>query len=216
MLDQFEAPLAVLTLDPDGAEVRRELKFEEGPLIDADLVGNTRIFHPRFAKNKPEWDANAVLPIGHGQKARGTLHYAKSRVRRADGKVDVDVTGKLEASGKVGQSEIKKGDYVVKGVQTYDPALGDWSSGKLTVDMDFGGRRGRRRAPSTARGPVVMTLTRRVALDSAQRPAQGVALRLCREEPRPSPLLERPPTRVHEVPTRSSTAIVIRLPRAAA
>lgn len=164
LLDQFEAPLAVFTLDPEGAEVRRELKFEEGPLIDSDLVDNTRIFHPKFSRDKAEWDAKALFPLGKGQKARGTLHYAKRPGKRADGRVEVAVNGRLEVSGKMGQAAIKKGDYKVSGVQVYDPALGDWDSGKLTVDMEFEG--------VTPAG-VILRGSGPVTLDLARRPDAG-------------------------------------------
>lgn len=168
-LDQFEVPLATITLDPEGGEVRREVKFDGGPLIEADGIGCTRIFHARFPRDKAAWDTTSLMPLVKGRVARGTLHYAKRPARRDDGRVEVDVAGKLDLVGDLGGARSRKGIYTVKGVQTYDPALGDWVAGKLTVDMDY----------ETAqpdgnvfygRGPVVMTLTRLDGPDADRRP----------------------------------------------
>jgi hypothetical protein len=136
-LDQFESPLAVLMLNSEGAEVSREMKVKGGFFVDNNLLDNTRIFHPRFAKAEKAWDAPVVFPLGDRQLARGTLHYAKQAEPRKGGLVGVDVSGDLTVAGKMGQAEMKKGTYKVKGEQTYDPALGQWVAGRLAVEMDF-------------------------------------------------------------------------------
>lgn len=159
MLDQFEVPLAILALDPEGAEVGRDLKFDSGPLVEAKGVDNARIFHPKFPKAEAEWDAMSLMPLGKGRTARGTLHYVKRPGKAADGRVEVDVSGRLELVGELGTAKARRGDYTVKGSQTYDPSLGDWISGKLTVNMSYETVR----PDGTTfygRGSVVMTLVR--------------------------------------------------------
>jgi hypothetical protein len=137
MLDQYESPLAVITLDAEGTEVSRELKIKSGPLIDFNAIEITRVFHPRFARTEKAWDAPVVIPLGDRRLARGTLHYTKQAEPRKGGLVGVDVEGEMAVTGKMKGAEVKKGTYVVKGEQTYDPALGQWVAGRLTIETDF-------------------------------------------------------------------------------
>jgi hypothetical protein len=137
LVDEFESPLAVITLDAEGAEVSRVMKVKEGFLVDNKVLESSRIFHPRFAKAQNAWDVPALFPVGEKQVARGTLHYAKQSEPRKGGLVGVDVSGDLAVTGKMGKAETKKGTYTVKGEQTYDPALGQWVAGRLEVAMEF-------------------------------------------------------------------------------
>jgi hypothetical protein len=169
LLDQFESPLAVLTLDAEGAEVSRELKIKSGLFIENNVFDNTRIFHPRFARAEKAWDAPAVFPLGERQLARGTLHYAKQSEPRKGGLVGVDVSGDLEVTGKMGRAEMKKGTYKVKGEQTFDPSLGQWVAGRLEVEIDFEAVQ-----PDGAvvkgGGPVIMLMNR---IDPAEAPRRA-------------------------------------------
>jgi hypothetical protein len=167
LLDQFEAPLAVIVLDAEGGEVAREVKVKGGPLGASGALETTRVFHPRFPRDKTEWDAPALVPLGDGKMARGTLHYAKRPGAPPRDPVEVDVTGKLEASGKIDGAEIKGTRYEVKGVQTYDTKLREWVAGKLVVAMDF---QSTQPDGTTLRGkgPLTITLTRRDGKDGAK------------------------------------------------
>jgi hypothetical protein len=133
ILDSFGTSLAVSKLDAEGGEVSRRAKPVAGPLADPAIVENTRIFHPKFARDRDSWDAPAVFPLGKGQQARGTLHYAKRKRVGTDGPVFVDVSGDLSVQGMMGKARITKGTYRVEGTQTYDPALGEWVAGDLSV-----------------------------------------------------------------------------------
>ena len=59
----------------------------------------------------------------------------------------------------MGQADIKAGHEEVKGIQTYDPALGEWVAGKLTIAREI-----ETVAPGgdtrTIRSTIVMTLAR--------------------------------------------------------
>lgn len=154
--DQMEAPLVVLTLDAEGGEIGRELRAENAYAGFVDLL---RTFSPRIPKDKVEWDARTnLLPLS-GQATEGTLHYVKRPAAKPGGPIEVDVSGKLKLTGKWFDGDIKAGQAEARGVQTYDPSLGEWVAGKLTMAREAetvaaGGE------TKTIRMTTVMTLTR--------------------------------------------------------
>lgn len=157
VLDQLEAPLAVLTLDAEGREVVREMK--DNGVFGAAFVDLLRPFSPSFPRDKAEWDAKPRFRPSSGQEMHGTLHYVKRPATKPGGPIEVDVSGKLDITGKSGPADIKAGHEEVKGVQVFDPILGDWVASKLTIvseteTMTAAG------APLTVRNLSVMTLTR--------------------------------------------------------
>jgi hypothetical protein len=129
--DQMEAPLAVLTLDAEGGELGREMKAI--PAFTAEYVDILRTFSPRFPRDKAEWDVKPDLLPQAGRKSEGTLHYRKRPAAKPGGPIEVEVSGKMILTGKHGRDDIKTGHDEVKGVQTYDPGLGEWVAGKLTI-----------------------------------------------------------------------------------
>ncbi len=132
-LDQFEAPFAVLTLDDEGGEIRRELKAGAGfDGLDVDIL---RAFSPKFPRDKAEWDIKPRF-FSH-EVPKGTLHYAKRPAAKPGGPIEVDVSGTLTLAGRFGEADIKSGRSEVKGVQTYDPALREWVAGKLTITKEI-------------------------------------------------------------------------------
>ena len=132
-LDQFEAPFAVLTLDAEGGEIRRELKAGAGfDGLDVDIL---RAFSTRFPRDKAEWDIKPRF-FSH-EVSKGTLHYAKRPATKPGGPIEVDVSGTLTLAGRFGDADIKSGRSEVKGVQTYDPALREWVAGKLTITKEI-------------------------------------------------------------------------------
>lgn len=165
---QFDPPLAEIQLAPDGAEVSRKTKVDEGALVEAHAVELARLFHPRFPEAEPKWEAPVVMPFGRGQTATGALRYAKRPAdeneasKSKDGLVQVDVTGYLKVEGRHEMVEVKRGAYKVAGRQLYDPAAKDWVAGKLVVTAGFEAV-----APNGVTikgdGPVTYTLTRREA-----------------------------------------------------
>jgi hypothetical protein len=130
--DQMDSPIAAFTFDAEGAEVGREVKASGALLRPVAVI---RSLYPSFPRGRAEWDVKPPL-TGMGPDPRGMLHLRKRPAARPDGPVEVDVTGKLDMSGKMGTAEIKRGEYEVKGVQTYDPALGDWAAAKRTIVQD--------------------------------------------------------------------------------
>jgi hypothetical protein len=164
MFGTFDHPIAVIKLDGEGAEVERHLNIKGGTLINNNAVEVTRMFHPRFARSDPAWDVPVVLPRGTTQVARGTLHYAKRPDGPRDGLVVVDITGKLDATGKLGNDEIKQGTFEVTGHETYDLAAKEWVAGvlKFAVDLETTSPDG---AAGHVRFPMTMMLTRREAPD---------------------------------------------------
>ena len=132
--DQMEAPLVVLTLDAEGGEVGRAMK---GVVFDTDMVDILRTFSPRFPRDKAEWDVKPNLLPMPDQKSEGTLHYVKRPAAKGSGLIEVDVSGKLAITGKYGPAEIKKAHRDVKGVQTFDPRLGEWVAGKWTIQSEI-------------------------------------------------------------------------------
>jgi hypothetical protein len=134
MFDLMGAPIAIFTLDAEGAEVSREVKAS-GALLGSIVI--IRSLYPSFPKGRAEWDVKPSSLQGPGVEPRGMLHYRKRPAASPDGSVEVDVSGMIDLAGKMGTADLKRGQYEVKGVQTYDPALGDWAAGKLTTVQDL-------------------------------------------------------------------------------
>ncbi len=155
--DQMEAPLVVLTLDAEGGEVGREMKAEPGYAGFVDLL---RTFSPRFPRDRAEWDVEPDFLRTPDRKTEGTLHYVKRPATKGSGPIEVDISGKLIITGRYGPDEIKKAHQDVTGAQTFDPSLGEWVAGKLTIltEIDAATPQGETRTERTA---TVMTLSRR-------------------------------------------------------
>lgn len=161
ILAQFGEPLAVYSLGTEGEEIAPpELKIKSGVLIDTNAHMLTRVFHPRFPRREAKWVVATAIPIGQGQTSKGNLTYEKLSRPAADGSVRVKVSGTLEVSGMLGQSRIDKGSYVVSGEQTYNMKVGDWTSGKLDMQLSIEAE-DPRSGKITGKGPVTITLKSR-------------------------------------------------------
>ncbi|ADV61856.1 hypothetical protein Isop_1270 [Isosphaera pallida ATCC 43644] len=138
MLDDFGRVLAVLTLDSNGRERRREVKLKTGVLTENDQLDNVRAMHVPFLADQTSWKAPVRLSMGAGRVAQGELTFTKAPV--ADAKpgqpVNVEVAGILTAAPESGRIEIKSAQYRVKGAQTYDPMRGIWTDAVWNIEMN--------------------------------------------------------------------------------
>ena len=72
-----------------------------------------------------------------GVHVKGALKYKKIADRKDHA---VTVSGTLSAKDVDVPSKsltIKKAEYVIRGEQTFDLAAGEWSSGKLSIDLNY-------------------------------------------------------------------------------
>ncbi len=163
MFDPIGKPLLDVTVDDQGAEIKRELK-DGGPLFKLDSLDNTRTFHTRFPSKETEWDSPATFRLSGGLPASGTLHYKK--VGAKNGVTEVAVSGRLEVSGKIFAANIKRGDCSVKGIQSFDEKTREWVGGRLNVHVDIDAEQVNGTTMSV-RGPSTFTL---VSGSGAQKP----------------------------------------------
>ena len=100
------------------------------------MIANTTLFHPWYAADKDEWQADMEVSTGQGL-ASGKVTYTK--VPGGKGGQAVKVSGTLTAEGVkgAGGTTIKEGKYVVTGEQTYDTTRKEWVAGKLALDISF-------------------------------------------------------------------------------
>jgi hypothetical protein len=89
-------------------------------------------------RDKNEWSAPTEVSMGNGGFAKGQLNYKK--VEGGKNGQAVKVSGTLTNDGfAVPNSPLtmKSAKYVVDGVQTYDPAQKEWTSGKMNIDVSY-------------------------------------------------------------------------------
>lgn len=135
--DTFDAPVCTLEVDADGREVKRTVSVKPGArqALDAGMIANTTLFHPRYAADKDEWTADGAVSAGQGEAA-GKLTYTKINGDKAG--QAVKVAGTLKADGlTVKGGTIKEGKYTVTGTQTYDPKIQEWIAGELNIDLSL-------------------------------------------------------------------------------
>ena len=138
--DSFEVPLCKIEVDNNDKEVKRTIVAGAGAktLVDNGLIANAVLFHPAYFTDKDEWQSDAEISMGNGGFAKGKLTYKK--VPGGKGGQAVKVTGTLSNDNFKQPGSplvIKDVKYVVTGEQTYDPAVKEWVSGKLTIDVSF-------------------------------------------------------------------------------
>ena len=138
LTDSFDTPLCNIELDADGKEVKRTVVAGPGAttLIDSGMIANARMFHPRYAADQDEWQAEVEVSSGNGL-ATGQVTYKK--IPGGKGGQAVKVSGTLTADGVKGAGgmTINEGTYRVAGEQTYDPERKEWVKGNLTMDVAF-------------------------------------------------------------------------------
>lgn len=138
LTDSFGSPLCKIEVDAAGKELKRTIVAGPGAkeLIDGGMIANTTLFHPWYAADKDEWEANMEVSAGVSV-ASGKATYTK--VPGGKGGQAVKVAAILTIDGVKGPGglTIKNGKYVVSGEQTYDAARGEWIAGKLTLDISF-------------------------------------------------------------------------------
>lgn len=137
--DSFAVALCKLQVDANRVETKRDVVAGEGAkvMIDNGMIANAVLFHAPFFADKPEWEADREISMGNSGFAKGKLTY-----KRVAGKEPptVTVTGKLaNAKHKLptGPISIVDANYDVTGEQTFDPAVGEWTAGKLAIEMSF-------------------------------------------------------------------------------
>jgi hypothetical protein len=138
--DSFGVPLCKIEVDKDGKRVKRtDLAGAGAKLVtEQGLIANTLLFHAPHPAARDQWEADAEISMGNGGYAKGKLTYKKAKDEK--GRPIVKVTGTLrnDSYQLPGQPvKMKEARYVVNGVQTYDPALGEWVAGKLPFQVSF-------------------------------------------------------------------------------
>jgi hypothetical protein len=131
-------PLCKIEVDNNDKEVKRTIVAGAGAktLVDNGLIANAVLFHPAYFTDKDEWQSDAEISMGNGGFAKGKLTYKK--VPGGKGGQAVKVTGTLSNDNFKQPGSplvIKDVKYVVTGEQTYDSAVKEWVSGKLTLDV---------------------------------------------------------------------------------
>jgi hypothetical protein len=139
--DSFGVPVCKLVVDKSGKEIKRTIVAGPGAktLIENGMIANALLFHTMFPENQYQWQASSEVSMGNGCYARGKLTYLKQANGKA-GQTVVKVSGILlnDSFKKPGtRLTIKKVRYVVNGNQTYDLALREWISGKLSFKVSF-------------------------------------------------------------------------------
>lgn len=132
LLDRFDTAAAALAIDDQGRVINRQTRFE-GPLHP--IVETLMSIHTPIPRDAVSWDIPAQLAMGHGQTARGTLHFEKMAATGADAPVKVMVSGTLQAEGAIVGNIIKDGTYQVAGEQVLDPRSGGWTFARWIVDI---------------------------------------------------------------------------------
>ncbi|UCH93498.1 MAG: hypothetical protein JSV88_24945 [Candidatus Aminicenantes bacterium] len=139
--DSFGVPVCKLVVDKSGKEIKRTIVAGPGAktLIENGMIANALLFHTRFPENQHEWQASSEVSMGNGGYARGKLTYLKQTNGKA-GQTIVKVSGILlndDFRQPGTKLTIKAARYVVSGNQTYDLALREWISGKLSFEVSF-------------------------------------------------------------------------------
>src|SRR5262249_28419588 len=136
--DSFDVPLARLTYE-DGKETKRTVLAGPGArgLLEGGMIANALLFHPPFPRDRDEWQADVEIGTGQGATAKGKLTYKKAPGGK--GGQAVKVSGTLTHEGDLpGKVPVrKKVTYTVRGEQVYDRARGEWSSGRLLMDISL-------------------------------------------------------------------------------
>lgn len=156
--DSYSAPLCKLRVDENGREVKRTVVAGPGAkaVIDNGMIAIALLFHPPFMRGRDEWQAETEVSMGNGGFAKGKLTYKK--VAGGKGGQAVQVSGTLTNESFQWPDKpvtIRNAKYAVRGEQTYDPAVGEWISGKLTVDVSFRMTAGK--SDSSAKGVSIWT-----------------------------------------------------------
>ena len=138
LTDSFGTPVCKVEVDAAGREVKRTVVAGPGAaaLINSGMIANATMFHPWYAPDRDEWQADMQVSSGHGLAA-GKVTYTK--VPGGKGGQAVKVTGTLTSPGLKGKGglTLTEGKYTVSGEQTYDPGRKEWVAGRLTIGLDM-------------------------------------------------------------------------------
>jgi hypothetical protein len=154
LADTFGVPLAKITVDANGREVEGSrtivaVRASKAMMDNGALVSST-LMHPPFFADKKEWEAPATISIGDKNATEGTLTY--TRVADENGLPTFSVAGTLvrDEVVKPGSALTDKNfKHVVKGKQSYNPALGEWVAATWNVDISFDVFKGEKRVGGT-------------------------------------------------------------------
>jgi hypothetical protein len=138
----YETPLAKIAVDANGREVegsRAIVATGAGrAMLESGALANAMLMHPPYFADKNQWQAPAAISIGGPNTSEGLLTY--TRVADENGLPTYAVAGTLvrDAVAKAGSPFTDKNfKQVVKGKQSYDPALGEWVVGTWSIDNSF-------------------------------------------------------------------------------
>ncbi|MBL4845429.1 MAG: hypothetical protein JKY65_07885 [Planctomycetes bacterium] len=129
----FGTPLARYAIDAQGREQGLQILAKPAAkgYVETEFVHETlRFFHGPIVPGVTSWKAKRAIGIGSGNLLRGELTYTP-RPEPKDGKILVDITGRLTGSSKKGSVQIQKVLYEAKGGAAYDPQTKEWVRGKI-------------------------------------------------------------------------------------
>jgi hypothetical protein len=136
----FDSPLLDFEVDANGRELpgtRKVLGAGAGKAMQSSLL-NGVLMHPPYFPDKKQWQAPAKVSAGPDTATEGTLTY--TRIADEAGLPTFEVEGTLthdapaQPRGPITQRNLK---HIVKGKQSYDPALGEWVVGTWSVTASF-------------------------------------------------------------------------------
>jgi hypothetical protein len=136
--DSFGVPLCILQVDEQGKEVKRNMVAGPGAkgLVDNGMIANALLFHPPFPREGNEWSADSNVSMGNSSYAKGSLNYQKQAGAKSRQACNVSGTLKCDRS-KLPDSPvtIRNARYVVTGEQSFDPAVKEWVTGRMTMQV---------------------------------------------------------------------------------
>ncbi len=132
ILKRFDTIAASMSLDDDYKVINRRYRFE-GP--QRAVTETILSIHAPIPRGVDSWESPTQLAMGHGQTAKGTLHFEKDKASpsKVDGPIKVKVSGVLKAEGAIAGRFIKDGTYTVTGEQTYDSHTKEWTASRWSV-----------------------------------------------------------------------------------
>ena len=124
--------------------VDRKYRFD-GP--QRAIVETLLSIHTPIPRGAESWESATQLIMGHGQTARGMLHFDREKAKATDEDKDrkaeikspdlvkVKVSGVLKAEGVVAGNFIKDGTYTVTGEQVFDTRQHEWTTARWSVKV---------------------------------------------------------------------------------
>ena len=143
LTDSYSAPLVILDVNEQGEVLKQEVVAKPGAKsqVDNGMITNCSLFHAPFFVDKEKFDRNIEISMGNGGFAKGTVTYRRAK--------DYDPKSpKLTVSGKATKDKfqpssanpamtLRNAVYDISGEQQFDPELGEWVAGTITMKVSF-------------------------------------------------------------------------------